>query len=193
MVGAGIDIIRNVVTLEVKTNDPSFEERMESQSGGRLDVTVHPVPGPWQNASDGDGWRLIAFGEAGGEEAYTVHAATDQEAFVTMWTALGLDGDVPAVEFAEEVIVSFGHGIGSSCREMRLDDVTIEGGEVFSLTSDPLSPRACTSDLAGAAVFVVAVSRDALPANGFTLRLSHDPLTCGAECGSSEEIEVLLR
>ena len=67
--------------------------------------------------------------------------------------------------------MSFGHGIGSSCPELRLDGVAIEGGVVFSQTSDPLVPRGCTADLAATAVFVVAVERSALPDDGFTLRL----------------------
>lgn len=87
--------------------------------------------------------------------------------------------------------VSFGHGIGSSCRELRLDDVVIHDGLVFSVTSDPLSPRACTADLAGTAVFVAAVSRDALPAAGFILRLGEQTTTC-ADCGFTGEIEVPL-
>lgn len=76
--------------------------------------------------------------------------------------------------------------------EVRLDDVVITEEAVFSEISDPLSPRACTSDLVGAAVFVVAVARDALPSDGFTLRLSERSTTC-TDCGFTEEIEVALR
>lgn len=190
MVGAGVDTIRNVATLEVKTNDAGFEQRTESEYGGRLDVTVHPVPGPWQNAAGGEGWSLLTAGEASGEEAYTVRAATDAPALAELWEVLGLGEEQPQVDFETDVVVSFAHGIGSSCPEIRLDDVTV-GAEVFSLTSDPLSPRACTADLAGAAVFVVAVSRDAVPAAGFTLRLGEQTVTCD-DCGFSEEIQVLL-
>lgn len=191
MVFASVDIIRNVVTLEVKTNDGTFEQRLEDAHGGRLEVTVHPIPGPWQHASDGDGWRLISFGEAGGQEAYTVRAATDEGEWAAMWEAIGLGEPRPEVDFRMDIAVSFAHGIGSSCREVRLDDVVIADEVVFGVTSDPLSPRACTSDLAGAAVFVVAVSRDALPADGFTLRLSERTTTCD-ECGFTEEIDVRL-
>lgn len=191
MVEAGVDTVRNVVTLVVKTNDASFEERAEAEHGGRLDVTAHPMPGPWQNAESGDGWRLLAVGETTSAEAYTVRAATDDEAWAAMWDAIGPGDDRPAVDFSAEVAVSFGHGIGSSCRELRLDDVVIDDDVVYGVTSDPLSPRACTSDLAATAVFVVAVSRDALPATGFTVRLAEQTTTC-ADCGFSEEIEVPL-
>ena len=191
MVEASVDTVRNVVTLVVKTNDAGFEERTEADYGGRLDVTVHPLPGLWQNADSGDGWRLVAAGETSNAEAYTVRAATDDGAWAEMWEAIGLDVERPPVDFGTEVAVSFGHGIGSSCRELRLDDVVIDGDLVYGVTSDPLSPRACTADLAATAVFVVAVSRDALPAAGFTLRLSEQTTTC-PDCGFSEEIEVSL-
>jgi hypothetical protein len=191
MVEAGVDVIRNVVTLTVKTDDEGFEGRTEAEHGGRLDVNVHPMPGPWHNAESGDGWRLVAAGETSNVEAYTVRAATDDAAWAEMWEAIGLEQERPHVDLGAEVAVSFGHGIGSGCRELRLDDVVIDGDVVYGVTSDPLSPRACTTDLAAAAVFVVVVSRDALPAAGFTLRLAEQTTTC-ADCGFSEQIEVPL-
>ena len=190
MVGVWVDVIRNVVTLEVKTDDPTFKERLEDAHGGRLEVVVHPVPGPWQNASDGDGWRLLAFGESGGQEAYTVRAATDAATLAEMWEAIGLGGGPPAVDFETEVVVSFGHGIGG-CPELRLDGVEVGDGAVFSVTSDPLAPRVCAAVLTGAAVFVVAVSRDALPGDAFTLRLDERAVAC-ADCGFTRVIEVPL-
>ena len=39
---------------------------------------------------------------------------------------------------------------------------------------------------------VVAVERAALPVDGFTLQLAETAVTCGAECGSTEQIEVQL-
>jgi len=192
MVSAGLDTIGNKVTLELKSNDPTVELRLELAHGGMLDVTVHPIPGAWANVAEGDGWRLLAAGETGNQEAYTVRAATDADAWDEMWAAIGLEGQPPAVDFAEEVAVSFGHGIGSSCPELRLDGVGIQDGVAFSETSDPLSPRACTADLAATAAFVVAIERSALPDDGFTLRLSRTTTTCGEECGFTEEIEVPL-
>jgi hypothetical protein len=191
MIGAGLDTSGNRVTLEVKSNDPTVEVRLELAHGGMLDVTVYPLPGEWANVTEGDGWRLLAFGEASGAEAYTVRAATTASEWDELWEALALDVGRPDPDLATEVVVSFGHGIGSSCPELRLDGVAIEGGVVYSETSDPLAPRACTADLAGAATFVVALERTALPASGFTLRLARETVTC-ADCGFSEEIEVPL-
>lgn len=139
----------------------------------------------------GDGWRLIATGEADAGEAYTVRAATDADGYAALWAELALVGPAPQIDLGSEVIVSFGHGIGSSCREMRLDCVVITGGVVFSATSDPLAPRGCTADLAGVAVFVVVLERSALPEPGFTLQLAEGSRTC-PDCGFIEQIEVEL-
>lgn len=188
---AGLDTMNNRVTLELKSDDPTLELRLELEYGGMVEVTVHPIPGPWQNTADGPGWRLLAAGEAGHEEAFTVRAATDAAAWDEMWETIGLGGDPPPVDFTAEVAVSFGHGIGSSCRETRLDGLEIGGGVVFSRVSDPLGPRGCTADLVGAAVFVVAIERDALPDDGFTLQLSETSVTC-PDCGFSEQIDVPL-
>ncbi|MEA2651934.1 MAG: hypothetical protein QOI85_1655, partial [Chloroflexota bacterium] len=114
--------------------------------------------------------------------------ATDEAAWIEMWAAIGLDGDAPSVDLEDEVVVSFGHGIGSSCPELRLDAVEL-GSLVFSRTSDPIAPRGCTADLVGAAVFVVAIERDALPDDGFTLQLGPERVTGG---GFTEVIDVPL-
>lgn len=186
MVSAGLDTIGNRVTLDAKSNDPTAELRLEAAHGGLLDVTIFPIPGEWRNAADGDGWRLLVAGESV-SEAYVVRAATDADAYAALWDAIGLAGDAPAVDLASEVVVSFGHGIGSSCRELRLDDVRIDEGMVFSVTSDPLEPRACTSDLAGAAVFLVAVDRGAAP-GGFTLWLNEYAASRGGDFSAPVEV-----
>lgn len=188
---AGLDTMNNVVYLEVKSDDPSLEALLELQYGDMLDVTVHPFPGEWANMASGDGWRLLAAGQASHADAYTVRAATDAAAFDQMWADLALDGDRPSVDFNDEVVVTFGHGIGSSCPELRLDGVSTGGGIVFSVTSDPLEPRACTADLVGAAVFVVALERSALPDDGFTLRLAEQRIT-GDGADSTEVLDVPL-
>lgn len=190
MVSGGVDVIGNRVTLEAKSNDPTAELRLELAHGGLLDVTIFPVPGAWANAVEGEGWRLIADGQAAGTEGYVVRAATDNAEYADMWEAIGLAGDAPEVDLATELVTSFGHGIGSSCPEVRLDDVVIEGDVVFSVTSDPLEPRACTADLVGAAVFVVAIERDAVP-DGFTLWLNEQAAERG-NAGFSAPVEVDL-
>jgi hypothetical protein len=186
---AGLDTMNNRVTLDLKSDDPTLEARLEQRYGGMVEVTVHPLPGEWSNVAEGDGWRLLASGEAGGAEAYTVRAATDAGEWSEMWAAIGLGAESPPVDLEDEVAVSFGHGIGSSCPELRLDAIEIGDGVVFSRTSDPLAPRNCTADLVGAAVFVVAIQRDALPDDGFTLQLGPERVTGG---GFTEVIDVPL-
>ena len=186
---AGLDTMNNRIALELKSDDPTLEMRLEARYGGMVQVTVHPLPGPWSNVAEGDGWRLLAAGEGNGAEAYTVRAATSEADWAEMWTALAVGGELPSVLFDEEVVVSFGHGIGSSCPELRLDGVEIARDVVFSRTSDPLAPRGCEADLAGAAVFVVAIARDAVPDDGFTLQLGPERVTGG---GFTEVIDVPL-
>jgi len=169
-----VDTVNNVVVIEVKTDDPTFEVMTELAHGGRIDVRVYPIPGPWANVESGPGWRLLAVTLAPSDEAHAVRAATDDVALDTLWADLGADGTPPAIDFANEVVVAFMHGIGSSCPELRLDGITIGDGEVMSVVSDPLAPRACTADLVGAVAFIVALERSALPADGFTLWLSSD-------------------
>jgi hypothetical protein len=109
-----------------------------------------------------------------------------------MRIALDIEGDRTPADLDSEVIVSFGHGLSQSCPELRLDDVVIQDGVVFSVTSDPLSPRGCNDDLSAAAVFVVAIDRAALPANGFTLQLSRDGGPGCVDCGFTPLLEVEL-
>jgi hypothetical protein len=179
-----VDTVGNQVEVALKSDDPTLELKLEAAHGGMLDASVFPFPGPWANAESGDGWRLLATGDELGE-AYTVRAARTASEWEGLWRAIGIDGERPAVDLDDDVVVSFGHGLSRSCPELRLDDVVIEGGVVYSVTSDPLAPRNCTDDLSAAGVFVIALDRDALPADGFTLRLC-------ADCGFVEELEVRL-
>lgn len=151
----------------------------------------------WGNVEAGDGWRLIAAQRVDGpDKAYRVDAANTRRELERLWREIGHHRALPDVDFEREVAVAFAHGIGSSCPELRLDAVVIQGGVVFSSVSDPIvdrfgSPRACTADLVGAVTFVVAVERAALPDDGFTLRLTERSVTCD-DCGFSEEIRVDL-
>jgi hypothetical protein len=141
-------------------------------------ATVHPDPNGWHDRDSGPGWRLLARETLPSpERAYVVHAATDLAEYRELWSEIGFAGPRPEVDLDHEIVVSFAHGIGSSCPEMRLDDVVIDGSDVYSVASDPIvdahgSPRLCTADLAGAVTFVVAVERDALPGEAVMLWLS---------------------
>lgn len=144
----------------------------------------------WQNAGGGEGWRLLADGRTSADDAYRVRAATNADEWQALWSALDTVNPPPEVDLASEIAVSFAHGVGSSCPELRLDGVVIEHSErvVYSTVSDPLQPRACTADLVGAVYFVVALRRDALPESPFTVRLREDGVG-----GADARLELDLR
>lgn len=188
MLSASVDVIGNRATLDAKSNDITAEARLEFAYGGVLEVTIFPFPGDWQNVAGGEGWRLLAAGE-NRSDAYLVRAATDAGGYVEMWDAIGLGGDAPVVDLATETVVSFGHGIGSGCPEVRLDGVHIADDVVWSITSDPLAPRNCTADLVGAAVFVVAIAHEAVP-GGFTLWLNEHVASRAGEFSAPLEVDL---
>ena len=102
---------------------------------------------------------------------------------------------------AVPVIAFFNEGIGSSCPEVAISDITFDGAgrRVYATFSDPVAaaagntPRACTADLVGSQTLVVALARDHLPASPFTLSLEEEVVGCHPDCGSGPtEITVTL-
>lgn len=136
-----------------------------------------PPPGPQPTA--GNGWRLLADQPERGE-VYTVAIAVDDGAYGSLWTALGLDGVPPPVDFAAEIVVHFGAVYSGSCPEIRLDgvpvdtDASIVAADVVQLGGD----RICTSD-ANPRAYLVAIERSALPDPPFTIQLDADCIDCG--------------
>ena len=192
LLSVSVDIMANVVQVALKSDDPTLERRLEAGHPGMLDASVFPLPGPWANVEHGDGWRLLAVGD-GRTEAYTVRAAVNATEWDALWATLQLDVPRPEVDLGSEVVVSFGHGLSQSCSELRLDDVRVADGVVYSVTSDPLSPRGCNLDLSAGAVFVVALDRAALPADRFTLQLDAEGNPgCAEDCGFTPVLVVEL-
>jgi hypothetical protein len=126
---AGLDTINNVVRLEVKSNLPNAIELLAARYGPLLVADVYPIPGAWQNAAGGSGWRLVAAGIARDSgAAYSVDHAVDAPSFAALWASLDPVNDVPTVDFGTEIVAVFVDGIGSSCPEVRLDEVVIDHG-----------------------------------------------------------------
>jgi hypothetical protein len=197
LMSVAVDTRNNQVHVEGKSNTPGLEADLESRYGPAVAVTLYPLPGPWANRTEGPGWQLIANGilRPAGDEAYRVHTATTTSEWQELWTLLGNPGEPPSVDMATAIVVAFAHGIGSSCPELRLDDVGFDFTNrlIYSVTSDPLAPRACTADLAGAAYFVVALDRATLPASPFTVRLWKDnPCGPGGCAGHPQEVTLDL-
>lgn len=137
-----------------------------------------PAPGP--QAPGGDGWRLLAD-EPGAGQAYRTGIASDPASLRQLWAELGLPGDAPRVDFAAEVVIWFGAVYGSSCPDLRLDDVVVDRGRALVhaeiVLVDP--PSACTAD-ANPRAYLVALERAKLPPGPFAIQLGPDDPPRGA-------------
>jgi hypothetical protein len=198
LMSVALDTRNNRLVIEAKSNTPGMQEALEQRYGPAAVVHLYAIPGPWANRSEGAGWRLLASGILRGanDEAYRVHAATNEADWQVLWRIVDPVNPIPSIDIGSEIAVSFAQGIGSSCPEVRLDDVVFDfdARVIYSVTSDPLGPRGCTADLRGAAFFVVALDRAGLPESPFTVRLWRDsPCGDGGCGGHSQEVVVDIR
>ena len=134
-----------------------------------FDPSLMPAPGPQPQA--GEGWRLLADEKTG--LAYRTGFASNQEDLVALWAEAGISAPVPGVDFTSEVVVWFGAVYGSSCPNLRMDDVRVEAGVVYPIIVDVDGPRGCTAD-ANPHAYIVAIERSMLPSDGFVIRLQAD-------------------
>ena len=131
-----------------------------------------PAAGP--QAPAGDGWRLLAD-ELGVGFPYRTGIATDAASYRQLWAEAGVTGDPPAVDFEADVVIWFGAVYGSSCPDLRLDDVVVDleralvHGEIVLVDA----PSACTAD-ANSHAYLVALERSRLPAGPFAIQLGAD-------------------
>lgn len=133
----------------------------------------------------GPGWRLLSERIMDAFHAHTVDAATDRASLARLWTHYAPQGSPPIVYFDREIVALFGVGINSCTTGVRLDRVVIDrsAGLVYSITSE--RKKCLHLDLTGAAVFIVALDRAALPPSPFTLQLHAEP-TCRS-CADPED------
>ena len=143
-----------------------------------VDPQDAPPEGPQPQA--GDGWRLLADEQDRGE-AYRTGVASDDPSYQRLWTTIGLDGATPAVDFRSEVVIWFGAVYGSSCPDLRLDDVVVDDARALLHAEIVLvdAPAACTAD-ANAHAYLVAVDRAKLPVGPFAIQLGADDPPGGA-------------
>jgi hypothetical protein len=161
---------------------------------------VFPIPGN-RYAPSGFGWRLVSEVQGSLFMAYRVRVATDRAAFGALWQELGWNDHprtdftgVPpwvGVNFEREIAVIFSVGINSCTDSVQLDDVVIDRSTrlVHSVTSE--RAHCGYLDLSGAAVFVVALDRTALPPSPFTIQLHAQP-TCGSCSAPDDRVTVSL-
>lgn len=137
-----------------------------------LDPADAPVAGPQQPG--GIGWRLLAD-EQGVGMPYRTGIATDDASYDDLWKTIGLPGDPTPVDFETEVAIWFGAVYGSSCPNLRLDDVVVDEARalVHAEIVDLHAGMACTAD-ANPRAYVVALERSRLPAGPFAIQLRAD-------------------
>lgn len=183
ILGSGTAVHRGVVELFAAARTPGLLERLATDWPGQPlcldggDPADLPEPGPQRVG--GDGWRLLAH-EQGAGEPYRTEIAGDAGAYERLWTSAGVDGPRPEVDFAAEVVIWFGDVYGSSCPDLRLDDVIVADDMVFmDRVILPDGGVACTDD-ANPWAWVVAVDRSHLPRGGFAIQLDADDPPAGA-------------
>jgi hypothetical protein len=181
--GSGTLVMQGVVSINVGVLTPERVAAVEAAFAGQpvclegADPADVPPAGPQQPA--GDGWRLLATEPTG--QPYRTGIAWDAASLADLWAAAGMSADVPAVDFEREVVIWLGAVYGSSCPDLRLDDVVIDGGRrlihAVIVLVDP--PGACTAD-ANPRAYLVAVPRERLPAPTFAIQLSAEDPPGGA-------------
>ncbi len=172
--GYGWGNANNIVELSLPVVTEELALALEEEFAGEplcvegADPGDLPRPGP--QPLRGDGWVMLAW-EQGQGPAHEVGIATDQASYERLWQATQLAGSPPDVDFERDVVVWFAEGHGSSCPNLRMDEVIVdrERGQVYPLIVNPDLVIACTSDLAGAYQFVAALERAELPAEPFEI------------------------
>jgi hypothetical protein len=173
-----VDLQNNRVQLELGVVDAEtlaalgehFPADALCVEGPSPDEIVPEGPQP----QSGQGWRLLAD-EPGVGTVWDTSAAFDQAGYEALWRTLGLDGELPAVDFADEIVLHFGPAVSSSCPNIRLDGLLIEGDLVLPDIVQPgVQPPACTAD-ANPHTYLVAVERPALPPVPFRVQLEPEP------------------
>jgi hypothetical protein len=190
VLGTGTEIRKGAVRLWLGVLDPETIAEVERRFAGErvciegIDPKTVPVPGP--QPLTGDGWRLLGDEQGGG--VYRTGIAADRQSFRRLWSQAGMTGDPPRVDFEHEVALWFAAVYGSTCPDLRLDDVVVDPGValVHPLIVNLDTGLGCTDDANGHA-YLVAVDRDRLPAPPFRIQLqAQDP-----PLGATREITLV--
>lgn len=177
-VGSGIYTMQGVVGISLGVLRADRVAAVAERFAGEpvcvegLDPADAPAAGP--QPPGGDGWRLLAD-EQGVGMPYRTGIATDDASYADLWEVIGLPGDPEPVDFETEVAIWFGAVYGSSCPNLRLDDVVVDQARalVHAEIVDLDAGMACTSD-ANPRAYVVALERSRLPAGPFAIQLRAD-------------------
>lgn len=181
-----VDTSSNTVSLHLGELDDEIIALVEAEFPGEPLCVDGPVvtelvaDGPQPTA--GNGWQLVGVLQAPGSPVYRTGIATDRDQLETLWLEAGMAGEPPPVDFMASVVLWFAQPHGSSCSDLRLDEVTVdhERAVVYPLIVMPDDPLMCTADIAGAYQFFVALPRDRLPEGSFWIQLDADDPPPGA-------------
>lgn len=178
LLGMSVDPLRGYVNVVIPVlSDESLEAIADRFPGERICVEgLEPEdvvpPGPQPQA--GEGWRLLYDADEVGD-IYRTGIAWDQESLAALLAGIpGLpDVDID-VAFENEVVIWFGAVHGSSCPNLRLDDVVVDGDSVHADIVNTDNAMACTDD-AIPHTYLVGLQRSRLPAPPLFLSLDAGP------------------
>ena len=177
--GSGTLVTQGVVMIGTGVLSPEREALIEARFSGErvclegLDPADAPAPGPQQPA--GLGWRLLATEPTG--SPYRTGIAWNSASLEELWATAGVSAPIPAVDFRTEVVIWFGAVYSSSCPDIRLDDVVVDGGRRIVHADLVLlnAGMGCNAD-ANPRAYMVAVQRLVLPPPTFAIQLTaEDP------------------
>ncbi len=174
----GVDVTSNITDLWVPYVTEEIVADLEARFAGEpfcidgQDPAERPVAGP--QPTGGDGWTMVGHEhmDAGGQN-YRTGVSSSEAQFERLWKRSGIDGEAPAVDLVEDVVLWFAVGHGSSCPNLRLDDVVVdlESATIYPDIVDLDGNVGCTDDLVGTYQYVVALDRARLPAGPFVVQL----------------------
>lgn len=177
ILGSSVDALRGYVNLAIpvlsEENLNAIAERFPTEricvEGLEPEDVVAPGPQPQR----GDGWRLLVD-EDGVGGFYTTGIAWDEQSLTALMAEIpGLESRELEVDFEDEIVISFGAVHGSSCPNLRLDDVVVAGDLVHAVIVNTDNALACTDD-AIPQTYLVAVERDKLPAAPFYVSIDRE-------------------
>jgi hypothetical protein len=189
--GSGGYISKGVTSIEMGVRRPEWVALAEQLFAGQpvcisgLDPEDAPPDGPQQPS--GNGWRLLGHAESAGP-GYRTGIAYDADSYARLWTESEISDPQPEVDFMDDVVIWFSAVTGSSCPDLRLDDVIVDSERslVYADIVNTGGDVACTSDIYPHS-FVVTLARELLPTGGFSIQLNE----AGPPAGAPEERTVV--
>jgi len=190
LLGTSVDALRGYVNVVIPVlDDDSLQAIADRFPDERICVEgLEPedVVPPGTQPAAGDGWRLLYEEDEVGD-VYRVGIAWDHASLSELTGEIPGLGDIDLdVDFNSEIVVWFGAVHGSSCPNLRLDDVVVDGDFVYAEIVNTDNALACTDD-AIPQTYLVGVERSRLPAPPFYISLD------GGTIGDRLRVEADLR